>query len=149
MDVTIIFNFFQMELLELGHICLFKFLTNSNSIREFQAQTQWFKATEFAVRVVDNGRWTKWSDWESVDINIKFDLSNDLIIIYSQETQIYKVLEQVKSPYDSNGTQVKFRVLDQDYDKGFLRLRVENNGNSQIYVDYADISWVYNVVRTR
>lgn len=114
-----------------------------------QAQTQWFKATEFAVRVVDNGHWTKWSDWESVDINIKFDLSNDLIIIYSQETQIYKVLEQVKSPYDSNGTQVKFRVLDQDYDKGFLRLRVENNGNSQIYVDYADISWVYNVVRTR
>lgn len=114
-----------------------------------QAQTQWFKATEFAVRVVNNGYWTKWSDWESVDINIKFDLSNDLIIIYSQETQIYKVLEQVKSPYDSNGTQVKFRVIDQDYDKGFLRLRVENNGNSQIYVDYADISWVYNVVRTR
>lgn len=67
----------------------------------------------------------------------------------SVETQIYKVLEQVKSPYDSNGTQVKFRVIDQDYDKGFLRLRVENNGNSQIYVDYADISWVYNVVRTR
>lgn len=114
-----------------------------------QARTQWFKATEFAVRVVNNGYWTKWSDWESVDINIKFDLSNDLIIIYSQETQIYKVLEQVKSPYDSNGTQVKFRVIDQDYDKGFLRLRVENNGNSQIYVDYADISWVYNVVRTR
>lgn len=114
-----------------------------------QAQTQWFKATELAIKVVNTGSWTKWSDWESVDIDIKFDLSNDLIIIYSQETQIYKVLDQVKSPYDSNGTQVKFKVLDQDYDKGFLRLRVENNGNSQIYVDYADISWVYNVVRTR
>lgn len=114
-----------------------------------QAQTQWFKATELAIKVVNNGNWTKWSDWESVDINIKFDLSNDLIIIYSQEIQIYKVLDQVKSPYDSNGTQVKFKVLDQDYDKGFLRLRVENNGNSQIYVDYADISWVYNVIRTR
>lgn len=114
-----------------------------------QAQTQWFKATELAIKVVNNGNWTKWSDWESVDIDIKFDLSNDLIIIYSQEIQIYKVLDQVKSPYDSNGTQVKFKVLDQDYDKGFLRLRVENNGNSQIYVDYADISWVYNVVRTR
>lgn len=114
-----------------------------------QAQTQWFKATELAIKVVNNGNWTKWSDWESVDINIKFDLSNDLIIIYSQEIQVYKVLEQVKSPYDSNGTQVKFKVLDQDYDKGFLRLRVENNGNSQIYIDYADISWVYNVIRTR
>lgn len=114
-----------------------------------QAQTQWFRATEFAVRVVNNGYWTNWSNWESVNISIKFDLSNDLIVIYSQETQIYKVLGEVEAPYDSNGVQVKFKVIDQDYDKGFLRLRVANDGNSQIYIDFADISWVYNVVRTK
>lgn len=114
-----------------------------------QAQTQWYRATEFAIRAVNNGRWTSWSDWKSVNINVKFDLSNDIIVIYSNETQIYKVLEQVSSPYDSKGTQVKFRVIDQDYDVGYLRLRIENNGNSQIYIDFSDISWVYNVVRTK
>lgn len=112
-----------------------------------QAQTQWYKATEFAVRVVDNGRWTDWSDWASVNIKIKFDIDNDIIIIYSNETQIYKILESVDPPYDPGGVSIKFRVIDQDYDKGSLRLRVQNNGTSQIYIDFADVSWVYNVVK--
>lgn len=112
-------------------------------------QTQWYKATELAYKYVYNGRWTNWSDWEKVNINIKFNLVDDIITIYSNETQIYKVIKQVESPYDSGGTQIKFRVIDQDYDSGYLRLRVENNGNSQIYIDFADISWVYNVRRTQ
>lgn len=116
-------------------------------IRAAQAQTQWYKATEFAVRVVDNGRWTDWSDWASVNIKIKFDIDNDMIIIYSNETQIYKILESVDPPYDPGGVSIKFRVIDQDYDKGSLRLRVQNNGTSQIYIDFADVSWVYNVIK--
>lgn len=108
-----------------------------------QAQTQWYKATEFALKVVD----TEWSDWISVNISIKFDMDKDIIIIYSNETQIYKILELVDPPYDPGGVSVKFRVIDQDYDKGSIRLRVQNDGNSQIYVDFADVSWVYNVIK--
>lgn len=114
-----------------------------------QAQTQWYRTTEFAYRYVDNGYWTDWSDWESSSLNIKFDLSNDMVFIYSTETQIYKILEEMTPPYDDSGRQVKFKVIDQDYDVGAIRLRIENNGNSQIYIDFANISWVYNVVRTR
>lgn len=113
------------------------------SLGAVQAQTQWYKATEFAYKVVGYN----WSDWEKVSINIEFDLRNDVIIIYSNGTQIYKIVQQVQSPYDPSGTQVKFQVIDQDYDRGYLRLRMENNGNSQIYVDFSDISWVYNVER--
>ena len=47
------------------------------------------------------------------------------------------------------GTNVKFYVIDQDYDRGSIRLRVERNGNSQIYVDFSNVAWVYNVVRIR
>ena len=114
-----------------------------------QAQTYWFRATEFAARVVNNGYWSQWSDWESVNIDIKLDVDNSIIVIYSQETQIYKIIKQVQSPYDSTGKTLKYKVIDQDYDYGSLRLRIENNGNSQIYIDFADISWVYNIVRTR
>lgn len=106
-----------------------------------QAQTKWFKAVELAVKI-ENGNW---SDWENVNINVKFDLSNDIIIIYSKETQVYKVIEQLPDPYDSDGTQIKFKVVDQDYDIGYLRLRQQYNGVSQIYVDFSDISWVYNI----
>lgn len=114
-----------------------------------QAQVQWYKTTDFAYRYVSNGYWTDWSDWESSNLNIKFDLENDLIIIYSSKTQLYKVIEVLNPPSDSTGQQVKFKIVDQDYDIGSLRLRVENNGNLQIYVDFADISWVYNVVRIK
>ena len=81
--------------------------------------------------------------------NSEFDFNNDVIYIYSDKTQIYKVLYQEENPYDSSGQQVKFRVLDQDGDYGHIRLRIENNGNSQIYVDFNNVSWVYNVKRTR
>lgn len=106
-----------------------------------QAQTKWFKATELAVKIENKN----WSDWEDVNINIKFDLSNDIIIIHSKKTQIYKVIERLPDPYDSEGTQIKFKVIDQDYDIGYLRLRQQYNGNSQIYIDFSDISWVYNI----
>lgn len=108
-------------------------------------QIQWYKATEFAYKIGNNN----WSDWEKVSINIKFDLSNDLVYIYSNKTQIYKVVRQLSSPYDNSGTQIRYQVIDQDGDTGHLRLRIENSGNSQIYIDFADISWVYNVKRTR
>ena len=112
-------------------------------------QIQWYKATEISYKYIYNGKWTNWSDWEKVNINIKMDITNDIVVIYTNEPQVYKIIKQLPSPYDSTGSQIKFQMIDQDADIGNIRLRVENNGNSQIYIDFADISWVYNVRRIR
>ena len=81
------------------------------------------------------------------------DIGNDQIIVYSPRTQIYQVYGVYNNgqPYvdDSGGTNIKFYVIDQDYDRGNIRLRVEKNGNSQIYIDFSNVAWVYNVVRTQ
>lgn len=115
-----------------------------------QAQRiQWYKATEFAAKWVENNYWTDWTDWIDTDINVKIDLSKDMVVIYSESPQVYKVIRQVEAPYDDSGVQVKFKIIDQDNDVGYLRLRIENNGNSQIYIDFADIMWVYNVTRIK
>lgn len=113
------------------------------------AQTQWYKGTSYAYKYVnDYGYWTNWTDWYSCNINIKFDLTNDVITIYSNKTQVYVIYDGGERYSDSGGGyQVKFNVVDQDYDVGTVRLRIESNGNSQIYVDFANVSWVYNVVR--
>lgn len=110
---------------------------------------QWYSASSYAYRYINNGYWTNWSQWESCSVNIKFDLNSDIISIYSNQPQYYKVLYQEESPYDSSGQQLKFRIIDQDGDYGHIRLRVENNGNSQIYVDFGNCGWVYNVRRTQ
>jgi len=48
---------------------------------------------------------------------------------------------------ESQGKQTKFYVIDQDGDLGYVRLRIEKNGNSQVYIDFNDVMWVYNVRR--
>ena len=86
-------------------------------------------------------------------MNLCINLSTDQIIIYSPKTQVYKVYgayNDGKAYIDSNGgANLKFYVIDQDYDRGSIRLRVEKNGNSQVYVDFSNVAWVYNVIRTQ
>lgn len=113
------------------------------------AQVYSFKTTGFASKyVTDRGVWTKWSDWQPSHLLITMDLNNDLVTIYSQRTQIYKVTEYVRQFTDeSNGTQLEFKFIDQDMDYGVLRLRRETNGNNQMYIEFSNIMWVYNVIR--
>lgn len=103
-----------------------------------------FKATSVAIKEVGY----RWSDWQRCDILITFNLKTDKVVIYSRSIQIYKVITQGQNFIDeSGGEQVKYKVIDQDDDLGSMRLRVETNGNSQIYIDFADVSLVYNVIR--
>jgi hypothetical protein len=104
------------------------------------AQTEWFTATEFAIKV-DN----EWSDWIDCDISVKIDIGNDKVTIYSNEVQIYRIIDKVDPPRDKNGTQVAFSMIDQDGDRGMFRIRKQHDGAIQIYVDFIDISWVYNI----
>lgn len=114
------------------------------------AQTQWYKGYQYSQRYVNTyGNWTSWSDWSTCNIPIKFDLNSDVITIYSKKTQIYKVYKS-DSYVDSDGeTVVRFYFIDQDLDYGHMRLMIRSNGNSQIYIDFKDISWCYNVKRTQ
>lgn len=132
----------KMKKLFLFVTFLFMFSVN------MMGQIQWYKTSEISMKYKkkDSG-WTNWSDWEKCEVGIKMDLNNDVITIFSAKTQRYQVLEAEEPPQDSDGRQVKFYVKDQDGDYGHIRLRIDNNGKSQVYVDFSDISWVYNGVR--
>ena len=116
------------------------------------AQVQWYRTTQYAEATIINNRYY-WGDWESSNMRLCIDIDNDQIIVYSPRIQIYQVYGVYNNgqPYvdDSGGTNIKFYVIDQDYDRGNIRLRIEKNGNSQIYIDFSNVAWVYNVVRTQ
>ena len=116
-----------------------------------KAQTYRYNATSFAYKVVNSyGSWTNWTDWESCNVPIVMDYDNDVVTIYSNKTQIYRITKYIRKYTDSSGGyQVEFNFVDKDYDKGVMRLRIERNGNSQMYIDFANIMWVYNVRRVR
>lgn len=112
------------------------------SMSAFAQNVQWFQATSFACKSVYS---STWSDWEASDVKIKFDFVNQTITIYSQQLQHYTVIRQVPAAYDSNGIQEKYLVMDVNGYNYYVRLRIESNGNSQLYVDASDGSIVYNV----
>ena len=119
------------------------------SISQLKAQNVlWFKATSFSIKYADSyGNWTKYSKWIEIDpMPVKIDLIDDIIIIYSNDQQIYLVKSCSKERRDRDGgTQIEMRVVDQDLDWGIVRLRKTREGDLQLYVDFTDIAWVYNI----
>lgn len=114
------------------------------SMSAFAQNVQWFQSTSFAAKPSYS---STWSNWESSDVKIKFDFVNQTITIYSPQLQHYTVIRQVPAEYDSSGVQEKYLVMDPYGYNYYIRLRIEKNGNSQLYVDASDGSIVYNVRR--
>ena len=76
---------------------------------------------------------------------VTIDFINDIIRIYSPVHQKYTITQYIKNYTDYyGGKQVEFRFIDQDYDYGTMRLRLEANGNAQIYIDFIDVM-CYNI----
>lgn len=112
------------------------------------ASAQSFKlnAYELSYRYVDgDGEWSEWSDWEKISILIVFYHDEELITIYSQKTQNYKVKEYVGENEDSNGYSMTFNCVNDDGVNCNIRIRAQKNGVKQLYVDFEDFSWVYNL----
>lgn len=127
-------------------ILLFSFAFTSAN-----AQVQYYRTTAYAEAYIYNGRYV-WSDWQSSNMTLVINLNTDVITIYSPKIQVYKVYGTANNGNaytdSSGGVNIKFYVIDQDGDKGEVRLRIESNGNSQVYVDFFNVAFVWNVVRT-
>ena len=117
------------------------------------AESLWFKGYKYAIKYKtesNRNNQTGWSNWIECNVPIEFQMDDDIIVIYSNKTQVYAIYENMGTYNDRDGgKQQGYYVLDQDLDKGTIRLRVAKDGTSQIYVDFNDVGWVYNVVRTK
>ena len=111
---------------------VYNFLTTSYAQREYNYSTR---------------TWKPWTDWYECSVKGVLNLNTCVVIIYSKTTQVYSIVEYLGSYKDAGGGEtLEMKVIDQDNDKGSIRLRREKNGNVQLYVDFANVMWVYNVV---
>ncbi len=110
------------------------------------AQSLKFNAYELSYRYVDgDGEWSEWSDWEKTSILVIINLDEDLITVYSQKMQKYNVKEYVGENEDSDGNSMTFNCVNDDGVNCNIRIRAQKNGVRQLYVDFEDFSWVYNL----
>ena len=113
------------------------------------AQTYKFMTQQFAFKYYDEQRyrWTDWSDWESSNMLVVISLDRSVISIYSQKTQEYDIVEYQGEEDDRDGgTSVKFLCVNEDGLRCNIRLRVQSDGQKQLYVDFNDMMWVYSIV---
>lgn len=107
------------------------------------------KSTSVAFKhKINDYRWSDWSEWEETTVLVTIDLNKDRITIYSKETQIYDVAENEGEKYDSDGDKtLSLYCVDKDGLTCRIRLVKLNSqgGRNQLYVDYNDMKWVYNV----
>jgi len=115
------------------------------------AESIWFTGYNYSIKYKNDynrNNSTGWSAFEKCNVPIEFRMNDDMIIIYSNKTQIYAIYENAGTYNDSDGgKQQGYLVIDQDYDKGMIRLRIARDGTSQLYIDFNDVGWVYNVIR--
>jgi len=110
------------------------------------AQTYKFKTTDFAYKGVVNNQWTDWTDWQSCDLLVVISVDRNMITIYSQDTQEYDIVEYQGEETDNEGKSMKFLCVNEDGLRCLIRLRVQNDGAKQLYVDFSDAMWVYNII---
>ena len=109
---------------------------------------RYYETTSFSMKKVVNGEWTDWSEWEESGMIITMNLTKDVVEILSPKAQIYNITENKGLYIDQDGSRnVNFSFVDQDGYKGVIRLRIEKNGNSQMYIEYANVMWVYNLIQ--
>lgn len=119
-------------------MCAFSFSINA------EAQTYKYRTSELAMAKVDTYGKYHWGNWQRCVLDIYIDLDNEKIYIQSNSPQRYRILSCGEWQNDSQGGYtISMRVVDQDGDIGGCRLRIDPNGSSQIYIDWADVAYVY------
>ena len=126
-------------------IIIISFLLCFAGIDSF-AQNYKYMTTDFAYKVKDNyGNWSDWSDWEDSRCLVNINLDREEISIYSDERQEFTIYEWAEdTTRDSDGgEQMEFSCVDADGLRCTIRLRVQNDGQMQLYVDYRNLMYVY------
>ncbi len=121
-------------------VLLVAFITFTNA----KAQTSKFYSTDFAYKTKSNyGYWSEWSDWEPSKCLITISLDRDVINIYSRVPQEFDIYEIVGEKEDESGSSYIVKCVDADGLRCHIRLRRQNNGVLQLYIEYNDIIYVY------
>lgn len=106
------------------------------------------KSTSFSSKHKSEYGWTDWAEWVEASVLITIDLQKERITIYSAEKQIYDIAENEGKEYDSDGDEtLSLYCVDKDGLTCRIRFVTLNSKDNQLqlYVDYNDMQWVYNV----
>lgn len=114
-----------------------------------QAQVYKFLTTGFSVMERnEKGNWGKWSDLQKASIVVTLDTNKNRIVVYSQEIQLYRIVEYQPAEENENDLIYPFSCTDEDGQPFTVSIITRKNqgGRKQLYINQKDVIVMYNIV---
>jgi len=107
-------------------------------ISQTYCQEYKFQATGFTVSEKDDkGNWGKWSELQKTSLVINLNTIKNRIVIYSQEIQLYEILNYEAKQENENDITYSFTCTDEDGVPFLISLitRKKQGNRKQLYIN--------------
>ncbi|MBE8723778.1 hypothetical protein [Flavobacterium hungaricum] len=114
-----------------------------------QGQSYRFKTSGFSVlEKNERGKWGEWSALDLVNLSVVLDTDKHRIVVYSQELQLFNILNYIER--EENDTDIVYSFVCKDNDGRECKLsiitRKKQDYRKQLYINYDDHIIVYNII---
>lgn len=121
----------------------------SFGLQELQSQSYRFKTSGFSVlQKNERGKWGEWSALDLVNLSVVLDTDKHRIVVYSQELQLFNILDYIER--EENDTDIVYSFMCKDNDGKECKLsiitRKKQDYRKQLYINYDDHIIVYNII---
>ncbi|WP_281631921.1 hypothetical protein [Flavobacterium luteolum] len=118
-------------------------------LQQVQSQSYHFKTSGFSVlEKNERGKWGEWSNLDLVNLSVVLDTNKHRIVVYSQEIQLYSILDYIER--EENDTDIVYSFMCKDNDGKECKLsiitRKKQDYRKQLYINYDDHIIVYNII---
>jgi len=112
------------------------------------SQVYRFLATGFSVSERNNGKWSPWSETQKANIIVTLDSKKNRIIVYSQEVQLYQIVNYQPAEENDNDLVYGFSCADEDGHPFTITIitRKKQGNRKQMYITQKDYMIMYNLV---
>ncbi|WP_264551603.1 hypothetical protein [Flavobacterium sp. N2038] len=116
--------------------------------QQAQSQSYNFKTSGFSVLEKNQkGKWGEWSNLDLVNLSIVLDTNKHRIVVYSQEIQLFSILDYIER--EENDTDIVYSFMCKDNDGKECKLsiitRKKQDYRKQLYINYDDHIILYNI----
>lgn len=106
-----------------------------------------YQSRYYAQALVDNkSRSYHWSNWEDRLVLVQINMDKQTLVVNTDDPLVYRIVKfsDKWTQDDGHGMTLSMRLVDQEENICSARLRIDQNGYSQIYVDYVDSAYCYS-----
>lgn len=124
------------------------FLIFSFGIQNVTAQPIRFKTSSVSFTEKDTkGNWNEWSEFVDANVLVTLDAKKDLITINSSEVQSFKIKAYGEIEDNDEVNIVPFECMDNKFSKCNIVIitKKKENNRMQIYINYNEVKFVYNI----